>query len=410
MKYPSLAALRFSLFVLIACLTASLAAAQATARGTIEGRVLNTRNGEYLEKARLTIEGTGIETFTDSSGQYRFSGVPVGAVKVRVFFTGLDMQTETVVVADGATVQRDFTLDATLKSSVKDKDTGVVKLSEFKVGASKEMDGAAIAINEQRFASNMVNVVSADEFGHVAEGNVGEFLKFIPGISMDYGGGDARTISLGGAPSNNVPVTIGGFSLSSAASSGTSRTVELEQVSINNIARIEVYHSPTPESPGSALAGGVNMVPRGAFERSKPVLNWSTYLMFRDAEKELKKTPWTSSQPSCSCWAAEKAWAAPPKMAALVPLHAAQHLRLAPPVRQHRPSPALTTWTTIFLFKFVRPKKIGIARLRPCAFGRSPVLAPNRQSFAPSATPCAWPWLTKHVAQRHSPTSVMPPS
>ena len=86
-------------------------------------------------------------------------------------------------------------------------------------------------------------------------------------------------------------MTIGGFSLSSAASSGTSRTVELEQVSINNIARIEVYHSPTPESPGSALAGGVNMVPRGAFERSKPVLNWSTYWMFRDAEKELKKTP-----------------------------------------------------------------------------------------------------------------------
>ena len=78
MKYPSLAALRFSLFVLIACLTASPAAAQATARGTIEGRVLNTRNGEYLEKARLTIEGTGIETFTDSSGQYRFTGVPAG--------------------------------------------------------------------------------------------------------------------------------------------------------------------------------------------------------------------------------------------------------------------------------------------------------------------------------------------
>ncbi len=277
--------------LLLACVASSRALAQTAGSGAIEGRVLNTRNGEFLEKARLTIEGTPLETFTDSSGQYRFSGVPAGAVKVRVFFTGLDVQTESVAVAAGATVQRDFNLAAMQKTSVTDKDTGVVKLSEFTVGASKEMDGAAIAINEQRFASNMMNVVSADEFGHVAEGNVGEFLKFIPGISMDYGGGDARTISLGGAPSNNVPVTIGGFSLSSAASSGTSRTVELEQVSINNIARIEVYHSPTPESPGSALAGGVNMVPRGAFERSKPVLNWSTYWMFRDAEKSLKKTP-----------------------------------------------------------------------------------------------------------------------
>ena len=290
MKCPILA-LRVSLFVLITCFVSSSAFAQSAQLGTIEGRVINTRNGEYLEKARLTIEGMQLETFTDSSGQYRFSGLPAGPVKVRVFFTGLDVQSESVLVAAGATVQRDFDLAAVQKTSVKDKDTGIVKLSEFTVGASKEMDGAAIAINEQRFASNMVNVVSADEFGHVAEGNVGEFLKFIPGISMDYGGGDARTISLGGAPSNNVPVTIGGFSLSSAASSGTSRTVELEQVSINNIARIEVYHSPTPESPGSALAGGVNMVPRGAFERSKPVLNWSTYWMFRDAEKSLKKTP-----------------------------------------------------------------------------------------------------------------------
>ena len=60
---------------------------------------------------------------------------------------------------------------------------------------------------------------------------------------------------------------------------------------INNIARIEVYHSPTPESPGSALAGGVNMVPRGAFERARPQFSGNTYFLFRDAEKSLRKTP-----------------------------------------------------------------------------------------------------------------------
>ena len=291
MNYPRFAGLVARAFLLLASLVPSPAFAQTVPGGTIEGRVFNTRNGEYLEKARLTIDGTALEAFTDSSGQYRFTDVPAGTAKVRVFFTGLDVQAESVVVAAGGTAQQNFSLAATQRSSVKDKDTGVVKLSEFVVGASKEMDGAAIAINEQRFASNIVNVVSADEFGQIAEGNVGEFLKFIPGISMDYGGGDARTISKGGVPSNNVPVTIGGFALSSAASSGTGRTVELEQVSINNIARIEVYHSPTPESPGSALAGGVNMVPRGAFERSRPVFNSNVYFMFRDAEKSLEKTP-----------------------------------------------------------------------------------------------------------------------
>ncbi len=274
-------------------LLAVLATAKAQpVTGTIEGRVLNTRNGEYLEKARVTVEGTRLETFTDATGVYRLNGVPAGNTRVRAFHTGLLAQTVSVTVPAGGTVQRDFDLlDSGARPAPTGKDGSVVKLDQFIVANSREMDGAAIAINEQRFAANMVNVIAADEFGHVAEGNVGEFLKFLPGMSIDFVGGDARTISMGGVPSGNVPVSIGGFDLASAASSGTGRTVELEQVSINNIARIEVYHSPTPESPGSALAGGVNMVPRGAFERARPQFSGNAYFLFRDAEKSLRKTP-----------------------------------------------------------------------------------------------------------------------
>lgn len=276
--------------LLAACvfIFAAPAAAQTTG-GNVEGRVFNTRNGEFLEKARVTIEGTQLETFTDSSGYYRFVNVPAGEVRVKVFFTGLVAQTQPVRVAAGQIAQRDFQLaDADAKPAV---DGAPIKLSEFLVSTSKEMDGAALAINEQRFASNVMNVVAADEFGAVAEGNVGEFLKFLPGITIDYVGGDARTISMNGVPPNNVPVTIGGFNLASAQSSGTARTVELEQVSINNVARIEVSYTPTPETTGSALAGAVNMVPRGAFERSRPQFNGSVYVMMRDAERSLRKTP-----------------------------------------------------------------------------------------------------------------------
>lgn len=265
----------------------SAAYAQSDTAGAIEGRVFNARSGEYLEKARVTIEGSGLETFTDASGFYRLARVPVGPAQVKAFFTGFEPVTERVTVTAGGVAQHDVRFGGAGPAA----GDGVVRLTEFVVGTTKEMDGAAIAINEQRFAGNIVNVVSADEFGHVAEGNIGEFLKFVPGIAMDTGGGVSRSISIGGAPPDNVPVSIGGFSVASASSGNANRRVELEQISINNISRIEVFHSPTPESPGSALAGGVNMVPRGAFERSKPVFNWSTFLMFRDAEKQLHKTP-----------------------------------------------------------------------------------------------------------------------
>ncbi len=282
---------RATLTVALVAFTATVSSAQSVATGNVEGRVLNVRNGEYVERARVTIEGTGLETFTDASGQYRLTNVPAGPARVRVFFTGLDLQTASVVVTSGATAQRDFNLEAGGRRSEPGRAGDVVKLGEFVVATSKQMDGAAIAINEQRFAPSMKNVVSADEFGAITDGNVGEFFKYLPGMNINVAGGEARQFSMNGVPAGNVPISVGGFDLAGASGSTTARNVLLDQISLNNISRIEVLHTPTPESPGMALAGSVNMVPRSAFERSKPVFNYSVYLLMRDNHRTFKKTP-----------------------------------------------------------------------------------------------------------------------
>lgn len=262
--------------------------AQGAATGTIEGRVFDARRGEYVEKARITIEGTRLETLTNETGQYRIMNVPAGTANVTIFYTGLGSQTQPVAVAPGQVVQHDITFTATGKATV---GADVVKLENFVVSSSKEMEGAAIAINEQRFARNIMQVVSADEFGTIADGSIGEFMKFLPGITSDYTGGDARRFSINGVPEDNVPISMGGFEMASAAGAGTRRAVELDQVSINNIARIEINRAPTPESPGMSLAGTVNFVPRSAFERSRPSYSYNVQWMFKDAEPAFHKTP-----------------------------------------------------------------------------------------------------------------------
>ncbi|MBM3844405.1 MAG: Plug domain-containing protein, partial [Verrucomicrobia bacterium] len=94
-------------------------------------------------------------------------------------------------------------------------------------------------------------VVSTDEFGHVAEGNVGEFVKFLPGVTVEYGGGYARGIVIDGVPSVHTPITVDGFSLASTGGpNNTNRSVQVDMASINSISRIEVAFSPTPESQG----------------------------------------------------------------------------------------------------------------------------------------------------------------
>ena len=56
--------------------TTTLAAQSTT--GTIEGQVSNSARGENVERARVTVEGTLLETFTQDDGSYRLTNVPVG--------------------------------------------------------------------------------------------------------------------------------------------------------------------------------------------------------------------------------------------------------------------------------------------------------------------------------------------
>ena len=93
--------------LLVGFLLGSLAPAQSQtmSTGTIEGRVLDARRGEFLEKSRITVEGTKLEVLTDATGNYRLTNVPVGSAKIVAFYTGLGSISEVVVVAGGQTVQ-----------------------------------------------------------------------------------------------------------------------------------------------------------------------------------------------------------------------------------------------------------------------------------------------------------------
>ena len=86
--------------------------AQSSATGTVEGRVFNPATGEYLELARITVEGTALETFTDATGRYRLGNVPAGTARVQAFRTGVAAQTLPVIVAEGETALVDFSLGA----------------------------------------------------------------------------------------------------------------------------------------------------------------------------------------------------------------------------------------------------------------------------------------------------------
>src|SRR6185295_2193479 len=192
---------------------------------------------------------------------------PAGTVQVKAFFTGFTLKADTLAVTAGQTLQHDIALASPAGRETETRaDGSLIKLDKFIVGESRDMSGAALAINEQRFAPNLKSVVSVDEYGDSPDGNVSEFLKFLPGVTVNSN----REVLINGVPPNNVPVTMGGFAAASSIGAGnigsTERSVGLDLYSTSTLSRIEVSFSPTPETEGSALAGGVNLVPRSSLD------------------------------------------------------------------------------------------------------------------------------------------------
>ncbi len=272
-------ATRLTTTVLASLAFAALSAfAQTTGTATLTGRVLNQAAGAALENARVTIVGSNREAFTDAFGEYRFPQLPAGDVTVQAFFTGLAPQTAAVKLPAGETVRRDFTLVSLAGGTAVAAGDGVLKLDEFVVGAARDTSAASIAINEQRFAGNIKTVLHTDAMGDIIQNNLGEFLKYLPGVDVGTDQMNSVQIGLRGMPSGYTNIALDGDDVNSAGSGGLTRNTLLQAISLSNASRIEVYKVPTPEMPASSLGGSINMVSRTAFEASRPEFRFKTYV------------------------------------------------------------------------------------------------------------------------------------
>lgn len=256
-----------SLFArLCACALAALVASSAlhaqSGTGTVTGRVLNQGTQEYLRNAVVTVVGSGLSVTAGDGGSFQLLDVPAGPQTLRFTYVGLTAKDQTVNVTPGRTVTVDVALG---------DDPAVVKLESFVVKTERE--GNAKAIMEQKNSIEAKRVLATDTFGSISEGNVAEFVKYLPGVMVDYVEADARSVSLGGLDPKYTSITLDGAPIASsgmAAASGTgaNRAFEFEQISIASIETVELSRTPQPENPGSAMAGGLNLRSRSAFDRA----------------------------------------------------------------------------------------------------------------------------------------------
>lgn len=227
--------------------------AQTTSTGTLSGRVFDATTGRSLQGAVVTVRGTNASDFTDAEGRFSIPGVPAGTVNLDVDYVGLDPFTQPVQVTAGSTA----IVNAGLKSAV-------LQLATYEVKEAAR--GQALAINQQKTAAGIINIVSEETFGNMISGNPGYALQRLPGISVDEDqDGSPSEFNLRGVPGEYNSLQIDGNRIPN--SGGTTRAANTKFLVADGITNIEVMKAVTPDRDGDAIGGIVNIVSRTAFQR-----------------------------------------------------------------------------------------------------------------------------------------------
>ncbi|MEO6568261.1 MAG: TonB-dependent receptor, partial [Opitutaceae bacterium] len=258
-----------------------------TSAGRITGRVLNTATQEYVRNVEVRVAGTALVTLSEEGGYYRLFDVPAGEVTLVTAYPGHASARAAIAVTAGAALVRDLEI-----APVGGRGDGLVQLERIFV--SGERDGQAKALAEQKNAMNVQTVMSADNFGDTAEGNIGEFLKFMPGVVLDYLETIPRTARIGGMEARYGYVTIDGNNLANGSSSSfgaDSRQFEFEAISISNIESIEVNRTLSADMSGDAPAGTINLRTKSALDRKRRQFSYTLGFIGNQYEHSFSRGP-----------------------------------------------------------------------------------------------------------------------
>ena len=185
---------------------------------------------------------------SDVNGFYTFSNLDPGTYTIKVSYVGYSPVELKITIPAGRTLEKDVVLNEG------------VELQEVVVGGA--FQGQRRAINSQKNNMGITNVVSADQVGKFPDSNIGDALKRISGINVQYDQGEARFGQVRGTSADLSSVTINGNRVPSAE--GDTRNVQLDLIPADMIQTIEVNKVVTADMDGDAIGGSINLVTKNS--------------------------------------------------------------------------------------------------------------------------------------------------
>jgi hypothetical protein len=151
----------FALFLILQCFLSAVSLAQGN-KGTVTGRVVDSA-GAVLQGAQVLLQPGDIARVSDAQGEFTITGVDAGTYTVTITFVGLETYSGSVDVKPGTAVR----VDTALK---------IGSQSEQILVTAERAAGEAEAVNRERSADNLVQVLPADVIRSLPNANLADAL------------------------------------------------------------------------------------------------------------------------------------------------------------------------------------------------------------------------------------------
>lgn len=202
--------------------------------GWITGSVADAVGG-ILPGARVELQPQGSSAVTNGQGQFTISGVAPGQYKLSVTYTGFAPFSTDVTVAAGQTARVDAVLQIGLKSEV------------VTVRGDRQR-GEVEAINIERTADNIVQVLPSEVFTSLPNANIADAVGRLPSVSLERDAG--KYIQIRGTEPRLSNVTVNG--IHSPSPEGV-RNVKLDAIPADLVDMVEISKTPSANQDADAM-------------------------------------------------------------------------------------------------------------------------------------------------------------
>ena len=217
-------------------------------RGTVSGRVAGPDH-VGLQGARVEVQPIGLTAVTDEQGQYSIPDVPAGNYTLSVSYIGFAPFSAPVAVNPGGAVHMDVELK-------------IEEVNQQVVVRGERERGEIEALNRERTADTIIQVLPADVILSLPNTNVADALGRLPGVSLERDEGEGKYIQIRGTEPRLSNLTINGVRITSPESDV--RTIKLDVIPAVLVESIELSKTLSANQDGDAIGGSVNLITRTA--------------------------------------------------------------------------------------------------------------------------------------------------